>query len=36
MPVWQVGGQQLSEAKAIRHGLHRGARLESPIGEAEA
>jgi len=36
MPVWQVGGQQLSEAKAIRHGLHRGARLESPIAEAEA
>src|SRR5580704_17871913 len=26
LPVWQVGGQQLSEAQAIRHGPHRGAR----------
>jgi flagellar motor switch protein FliM len=36
MPVWQVGCQQLSEAQAMRHGLHRGARLESPIEEAKA
>jgi flagellar motor switch protein FliM len=36
LPVWQVGGQQLSEAKAMRHGMHRGARLESPIVEGKA
>jgi flagellar motor switch protein FliM len=36
LPVWKVGGQQLSEAKAMRHGLHRGARIEGPIAEAEA
>jgi flagellar motor switch protein FliM len=36
MPVWQVGGQQLSEATAMRHGLHRGARMEAPIVEGEA
>jgi flagellar motor switch protein FliM len=35
MPVWQVGGQRLSEAKAMRHGLHRGARIEGPVAEAE-
>jgi flagellar motor switch protein FliM len=36
MPIWQVGGQQLAQANAIRHGLHRGARLERPIAETEA
>jgi flagellar motor switch protein FliM len=36
LPVWQVGGQQLSEAKAMRHGLHRGAQIEGPVAEAEA
>jgi flagellar motor switch protein FliM len=35
-PVWQVGGQQLSEAQAIRQGMHRGARLERPIMEGGA
>ena len=32
-PVWQVGGQKLSVAQAIRQGMHRGARLERPIME---
>jgi flagellar motor switch protein FliM len=36
MPVWQVGGQQLSEAQAVRYGPHRGARLERMIVEAQA
>jgi flagellar motor switch protein FliM len=35
VPVWQVGGQRLAQAQAIRHGLHRGARIERPIAEAE-
>jgi len=35
LPVWQVGGQRLAHAQAIRHGLHRGARIERPIAEAE-
>jgi flagellar motor switch protein FliM len=35
-PVWQVGGQHLSEAQPIGHGLHRGARIERPIMEAGA
>jgi flagellar motor switch protein FliM len=35
-PVWRVGGQNLSEAQPISHGLHRGARIERPILEAEA
>jgi len=34
LPVWQVGGQTLSEAQPIRHGVHRGARIERRIGEA--
>jgi len=33
-PVWQVGGQALSHAAAIRQGLHRGARLGRLISEA--
>jgi flagellar motor switch protein FliM len=36
LPVWTVGGQRLAEAQAIRHGLHRGARMERLIAEAEA
>jgi flagellar motor switch protein FliM len=36
LPVWQVGGQPLSQAQAIRQGPHRAARVERPIGEAEA
>jgi flagellar motor switch protein FliM len=28
LPVWRVGGQQLAEAQAIRHGDFRGARIE--------
>jgi len=35
LPIWQVGGQHLAEAQAIRHGLHRGARMERPIPEAQ-
>ena len=35
LPVWQVGGQPMSEAQAIRQGLHRGARIERRIGEAK-
>jgi len=35
LPLWQVGGQTLSEAQAIRHGLHRGARLERMFAEAQ-
>ena len=34
-PVWQVGGQRLAEAQAIRQGLHRGARIERSLGEEE-
>jgi flagellar motor switch protein FliM len=34
LPIWQVGGQQLSEAQAMRHGSHRGARIERTIEEA--
>jgi flagellar motor switch protein FliM len=33
-PVWQVGGQQLFDAQAMRHGLHRGARIERSLEEA--
>jgi flagellar motor switch protein FliM len=33
-PVWQVGGQQLFDAQAMRHGLHRGARIERSVEEA--
>ncbi|HEY1901615.1 MAG TPA: FliM/FliN family flagellar motor switch protein [Terracidiphilus sp.] len=36
LPVWQVGGQQLYQAQAMRQGMHRGARIERPIAEAEA
>jgi flagellar motor switch protein FliM len=36
LPIWQVGGQHLAQANAIRHGLHRGARLERPIKDGEA
>jgi flagellar motor switch protein FliM len=33
-PVWQVGGQQIFDAQAMRHGLHRGARIERSLEEA--
>jgi flagellar motor switch protein FliM len=33
LPIWQVGGQQLSQAQAIRQGPHRAARLGQPINE---
>jgi flagellar motor switch protein FliM len=33
LPIWQVGGQHLAQAQAIRHGLHRGARMERPIAK---
>jgi flagellar motor switch protein FliM len=36
LPVWQVGGQTLSEAQPIRCGAHRGARIEHRVGEANA
>ncbi|MGA2652060.1 MAG: hypothetical protein ABSF28_16125 [Terracidiphilus sp.] len=32
-PIWQVGGQPLSEAQAIRQGPHRAARMGRPIRE---
>jgi flagellar motor switch protein FliM len=35
LPVWQVGGQTLARVQPIRHGAHRGARIERRIGEAE-
>ena len=34
LPVWQAGGQTLSEARPIRCGPHRGARIERRVGEA--
>jgi len=36
LPVWQAGGQTLSEARPIRCGPHRGARIERRVGEAGA
>src|ERR1039458_3418641 len=33
LPVWQVGGQRLSQAQDIRQGPHRAARIERPISE---
>ena len=35
-PIWQVGGQRLSEAQPVRHGQHRGARMERALSESEA
>jgi hypothetical protein len=35
-PVWQVGGQPLSHAQAIRQGPHRAARMERLLNEVEA
>jgi len=35
LPVWQVGGQRLAEAQAIRLGAHRGARIERALGEEQ-
>ncbi|MGA2849000.1 MAG: FliM/FliN family flagellar motor switch protein [Terracidiphilus sp.] len=32
-PIWQVGGQPLSQAQAIRQGPHRAARMGRPISE---
>ncbi len=31
LPVWRAGGQTLSEAAAIRQGVHRAARIERTI-----
>jgi flagellar motor switch protein FliM len=31
LPVWQAGGQTLSEAQAIRQGSHRAARIEQAV-----
>jgi flagellar motor switch protein FliM len=33
LPIWQVGGQPLSHAQAIRQGSHRAARMGRPISE---
>jgi flagellar motor switch protein FliM len=33
LPIWQVGGQELSQAHAVRQGSHRAARMGRPIGE---
>jgi flagellar motor switch protein FliM len=35
LPVWQAGGQTLAEARPVRFGVHRGARIERRIGEAD-
>jgi flagellar motor switch protein FliM len=35
-PVWQVGGQSLFQAQAIRQGPHRAARIERAINEVES
>ena len=35
LPVWQVGGQSLSQAQAIRQGPHRAARMGRSIAEIE-
>jgi flagellar motor switch protein FliM len=34
LPLWQVGGQTLSKAQAIRQGPHRAARIEHTVTEA--
>ena len=36
LPVWQVGGQSLSQAQAIRQGPHRAARMERHFDEVRA
>jgi flagellar motor switch protein FliM len=36
LPEWQVGGQQLASAQAIRQGAHRAARIERPVLEVES
>ena len=33
-PIWRVGGQTLTEARAVRQGPHRAASMERQIGEA--
>ena len=33
---WRVGGLPLTEARAMRHGVHRAARVERAIGGGEA
>jgi flagellar motor switch protein FliM len=35
VPLWRVGGQVLSEARAMRQGFYRAACMERPIVEAE-
>jgi flagellar motor switch protein FliM len=35
LPVWNVGGQELAQAQAVRQGFHRGARLEHAILKAK-
>jgi len=32
---WRVGGLPLLEARAMRHGVHRAARVERPIAGGE-
>ena len=33
---WRVGGLPLLEARAMRHGVHRAARVERPVAGGEA
>ena len=32
---WKVGGQTLAMAQPIRHGVHRAARIEETVREAQ-
>ncbi len=32
-PIWNIGGQTLAHAQAVRQGVHRGARVERMIAE---
>jgi flagellar motor switch protein FliM len=31
LPVWRVGGQPLTQARPVRQGAHRGARIENSV-----
>jgi hypothetical protein len=35
LPEWRVGGQALSRAQAVRHGVHRAARIETRFEEVK-
>jgi flagellar motor switch protein FliM len=36
LPEWRVGGVPLLKARAMRHGVHRAARVERPIAGGDA